>query len=235
MSEKLVIFDCDGVLIDGEPIVNRIFTQTLVGYGYPITEDECIRRFTGLNEHDCRKIVMQELGIYIPETYWEELKPVVFDAFRKGLPGLQHSLLAQLSSNNIARCVASNSSLSYLNEVLELTGQRQYFADDAIFSAEQVAKPKPAPDVFLHAARTMGYKPENCIVIEDSATGAKAALAAGMQVLLFVGASHARHDWYRNSLAEYNRPMCASSDELALGITHIMSAVAAMPAIAATP
>lgn len=223
MSEKLVIFDCDGVLIDGEPIVNKIFTKTLVGYGYPITEDECIRRFTGLNEQDCRNIVMQELGIYIPETYWEELKPVVFDAFRKGLPGLQHSLLDELSSNKIQRCVASNSSISYLHEVLELSDQRKYFADDAIFSAEQVAKPKPAPDLFLHAAHTMGYTPENCIVVEDSTTGAKAALAAGMQVLLFVGASHARHDWYRESLAVYNRPMCTSSDELCLRIQQFIS------------
>ena len=225
MSEKLVIFDCDGVLIDGEPIVNKIFTGVLVGYGYAITEDECIRRFTGLNEHDCRKIIMQELGISIPETYWEELKPVVFDAFRKGLPGLQHSLLAELMGNNIARCVASNSSIAYLHEVLELSNQRKYFADDAIFSAEQVAKPKPAPDLFLHAASTMGYTPEQCIVVEDSATGAKAALAAGMQVLLFVGATHARNDWYQKNLAVYNKPMCTSSEELALCIQSFIEAI----------
>lgn len=229
ISKKLVIFDCDGVLIDGEPIVNRIFTSTLLSYGYPITEEECIKRFTGLNEHDCRKIVMQELGIFIPENYWEELKPVVFDAFRAGLPGLQHSLLEVLDSCKIARCVASNSSVQYVTESLKITDQLKYFAEKTIFSADDVAKPKPAPDLFLYAASKMGFEPKDCIVVEDSPTGAKAAIAAGMQVLLFVGASHARHEWYRNNLTVYNKPLCTNSDELLACIQRFIDQTTALP------
>jgi beta-phosphoglucomutase-like phosphatase (HAD superfamily) len=96
-----------------------------------------------------------------------------------------------------------------------LTKQLHYFTDNSIFSAQQVQKAKPAPDLFLYAAHEMRVKPEDCIVIEDSSTGAKAAMAAGMQVMMFLGGTHANSDWYRNQISVHNKPMLSSCHELA--------------------
>ena len=105
---------------------------------------------------------------------------------------------------------------------LEFTKQSNYFSDQSIFTAQQVSKAKPAPDLFLFAAREMGVKPENCVVIEDSSTGAHAAIAAGMQVLMFLGGSHARFDWYRSRIALHDKPMLSTCEELSQAIQQLI-------------
>jgi HAD superfamily hydrolase (TIGR01509 family) len=223
MSEKLVIFDCDGVLVDSEFVASRVFAETLLGYGYSISLDECIRKFTGINEHICRQIIMQEAGIHIPADYWALQQPLLLKTYEMELAPLMQPVLETLDILNIPRCVASNSSKSYVVKCLELTKQLTYFSDESIFTFQQVSQPKPAPDVFLFAAQEMGIKPENCIVIEDSPAGVSAAMAAGMHVLIFLGGKHAHFNWYRNRMATYNKPILSTCSDLLTAIQQKIS------------
>lgn len=219
--KQLVIFDCDGVLVDSEFLANKVFSEILSQYGYSISFEECIRRFTGVDEHACRKILMEESGLNIPEDYWTKGQPALLKAFEMELCPLLKPLLEALDRQNIARCVASNSSKTHVSHCLSLTNQSSFFNELAIFTSQQVPRPKPAPDLFLFAAKEMGVKPENCIVIEDSSAGASAAIAAGMQVMMFLGGSHARFDWYRDKLAIHDVPMLSSCEELSDAILNL--------------
>lgn len=214
MSENLVIFDCDGVLVDSEFISNRVFSEAISAYGYPISTEESIRRFAGTNEHDCRQVIMKESGIDIPADYWALQHPNLMKAYETELTPLLQPVLEHLDLLKIPRCVASNSSRNYVVRSLEITKQIAYFTDRSIFTSQQVKKAKPAPDLFLFAASEMGVRPENCIVVEDSSTGAEAAIAAGMQVLMFLGGSHARFNWYRDKVAKHDKPMPSTCHEL---------------------
>lgn len=220
--EKLIIFDCDGVLIDSEIIANRVFAETLTSMGYPISTDDSIRRFTGLNEADCRQLVFDDSGIDLPEDYWTMLRPTLWSAYEKDLTSLMQPVLEELSALNVPRCIASNSAKHYILDCLHLSKQAQYFPEHAIFSAKQVDKPKPSPELFLFAAKQMGFAPEDCIVIEDSAIGARAAVAAGMSLLLFKGASHARSDWYHEKLKPFGSPILTSCHEVAEAIAALL-------------
>jgi HAD superfamily hydrolase (TIGR01509 family) len=218
MSENLVIFDCDGVLVNSEFIASRVFAEALSTYGYLISIEECIRRFTGINEHACRQMIMKESGINIPADYWALQQPVLLKAYETELTPLMQPVLEVLNTFKVSRCVASNSSRNYVVKCLELTKQIKYFADNSIFTSQQVSKAKPAPDLFLFAAKEMGVRPENCIVVEDSAAGADAAIAAGMHVLVFLGGYHAHFNWYRSQMAIYNKPMLSTCNELLYAI-----------------
>jgi len=218
MSDKLVIFDCDGVLVDSEFIANRIFSEALSGYGYPLSIEDCIKRFTGINEHICRQMIIDESGIDIPADYWELEQSNLVKAYEAELTALLQPVMELLDILKIPRCIASNGSRNHVVKCLELTNQREYFTDKSIFTAQQVAQPKPAPDLFLFAAREMGVKPENCLVIEDSSAGARAATAAGMKAFMFLGGRHARFDWYRDLIAIHNKPMLSTPYELAQAI-----------------
>jgi HAD superfamily hydrolase (TIGR01509 family) len=215
MQKKLIIFDCDGVLVDSEFVSNKVFCETLAKYGYQISLEESIKRFTGVTAENCRQEIIQESGIDIPEDYWIQAQPTLQIAYKNELIALMQPVLEILNILQIPRCVASNSSRKHVIQNLEFTQQLQYFTDSSIFSAQQVEKAKPAPDLFLFAAREMGVEPKDCIVIEDSAAGAQAATAAGMQVFMFLGGSHARFDWYRNQIALQNKPMLPNCNELA--------------------
>lgn len=218
MSIELIIFDCDGVLVDSEFVSSRIFSETLSFYGYPISTEECIKRFTGISEHACRQMIYEEKGLDLPEDYWSLAFPALQEAFKTELNSLMHPVLKVLEEQKIARCVASNSSKKHVMHCLEFTDQLKYFSESAIFTASQVKKPKPAPDLFLFAAKEMGVKPENCLVIEDSMIGAAAAHAAGMQVYLFLGGSHAQFEWYQTKIAACNQPMMPNIQALSHAI-----------------
>ena len=189
-----------------------------MGYGYPISIEECIKRFTGINEHTCRQLIIEESGINIPVDYWDLQQPFLMKAYERELTPLLQPVIELLDLLNIPKCVASNSPRNHVVKCLEFTNQIEYFSDQSIFTSQQVIKAKPAPDLFLLAAKEMGMHPENCIVIEDSSTGANAAIAAGMQVLMYLGGSHANFNWYRNQIATHGKPMLSTCGELSHAI-----------------
>lgn len=216
--KKLVIFDCDGVLVDSELIFCKFFSEALLQYGYSISLEECIRRFSGVDEYTCLKIIAKESGLNIPEDFWAVNLPNLFNVFEKELCPLLKSLLETLDNLSVARCIASNASKDYVKRCLSLTNQSTFFNEKAIFTSKQCLKPKPAPDLLLFAAQEMVVKPQNCIVVEDSVPGACAAIAAGMQVMIFLGGSHTRFEGYQDKLAIYDIPMFFSCEDLSQAI-----------------
>jgi HAD superfamily hydrolase (TIGR01509 family) len=216
--KKLIIFDCDGVLVDSEFISSKFFSEVLLQYGYSISLEECIQRFTGIDEHACRKIIAEELGLNIPEDYWALNQLNLFNKFENELCPLLTSLLETLDKLSVTRCIASNSSKQYVQRCLALTNQSKFFNENAIFTSNQVLRPKPAPDLLWFAAKEMVVKPQDCIVIEDSVAGACAAIAAGMQVMMFLGGRHTGFKWYQDKLAIYDVPMFFSCEDLTRSI-----------------
>ena len=190
MTFELVIFDCDGVLVDSEPIAIRVDAVVLERLGWPLSEAEIIERFVGRpHEHMVSEIEAQ-LGAPLPGGWEQEYLPMYEAAFTAELAPvdgiadvLDHLARAHPS---LPTCVASSSSHRSIRRSLDLTGLRHHFGE-RIYSVEDVALGKPAPDVFLHAAAQMGHDPSVCAVVEDSAHGATAGRAAGMRVFGFGG------------------------------------------------
>lgn len=218
--KQLIIFDCDGVLVDSEYLLNKVFAKALLNYGYQISIEDSIKRFTGVHQHTCREILMEEIQLDIPHDYWEREQANLSKTFSLELTALLNPLLEMLDELQIPKCVASNSAPHHVLQCLELTQTLKYFNKDAIFTSVQVSKPKPAPDLFLFAAKNMGVQPENCIVVEDSLAGAQAAAAAGMKVMMFLGGSHARFDWYKDQFSLHDVPLLSSCEELSHAIKN---------------
>ena len=188
---SLVIFDCDGVLIDSEAIFCAVDAEALTGLGYPTAPRDIARRFAGVPHRVAWDTISAEIG-YTQPVRWvddilaecerrieEELQPIAGAA----------RLLADLSAAGSAFCVASSTGLASLRRNLERCDLLAML-DPNVFSVTQVRRPKPAPDVFLHAAAQMGADPGECLVIEDSVAGVTAARRAGMQALGFLGGGH---------------------------------------------
>lgn len=215
MMNKLVIFDCDGVLVDSEIIANRIDAEALTSIGYKISTEESIRRFTGINAKTVREIILNESGQDIPLDYLSSQQSIVLKAFEMELLPLMKPILELIEDMKINRCVASSSPRSRVIRCLELTDQIMFFKDQSIFTSQQVLKGKPAPDLFLFAASQMKCHPGNCIVIEDSFAGIEAAIAADMKVIGFLGGSHANFDWYQERIEKYDVPIAKNCEDLA--------------------
>lgn len=184
----LIIFDCDGVLVDSEPLATRALRDVLVAAGVPAT-DAMIARCFGMKQADILANVARDTGTAVPAEVADLLWPAtrrVFEAELKPMPGVTRFLEAMGSGR---RCVASSSSPERIRASLALTGLTGFFGDD-VFSSRQVARGKPAPDLFLFAAERMGVDPERAVVIEDSVYGVMGARAAGMRALGFVGGGH---------------------------------------------
>ncbi len=152
------------------------------------------------------------------------LQPALKKAYETELTALLHPVLEILDSLGIPRCVASNSPRSHVVDCLEHTAQLKFFNDATIFTSQQVPRAKPAPDLFLFAAKEMGFDPKDCVVVEDSSTGANAAIAAGMQVLMYVGGSHAHFEWYRSKISVHGKPIMTNCDELSHAIKQVIEA-----------
>jgi len=183
----LIIFDCDGVLVDSEVLSCRCLSKVLAGYGIDVSLDQALdlflgRSMTAVIEH------YQALGRSIPEQFSTELKAGVRDAFTSGLCPIE-GVSSVLKSLRIPYCVASSSDVDRVSLSLSLTGLAAHF-DSRLFSSQMVKRGKPAPDLFLYAAERMQANPRRTLVIEDSISGVMAAKAAGMTVWGFVGGSH---------------------------------------------
>jgi HAD superfamily hydrolase (TIGR01509 family) len=182
---ELVIFDCDGVLVDSEPISIRIDVEMFAELGMTVSEQEVIERFVGRSPEELARAVEEQLG-HPPPDRWEQrgerrLRRAL-EAELQPVPGIREAL----ERISLPVCVASSSPPDRLRFKLELTGLYERFAG-RIFSATEVANGKPAPDLFLHAAHEMGADPAKCVVVEDSRYGVQAARAAGMDVLGYAG------------------------------------------------
>ncbi len=184
----LIIFDCDGVLVDSEIIANRVLAAHLSRFGYPLTAAESRARFLGRTIPDVIAMV-RDAGIDLPDDFAATLRARDIEAFKKDLkpvPGIAETLT---HLQNIKKCVASSGSPDKIKRNLQITGLIQHF-DGRMFSAVDVDKPKPAPDLFLLAASRMNALPASCIVVEDTALGIEAAKRAGMRAIAYIGASH---------------------------------------------
>jgi len=184
----LVIFDCDGVLVDSEVISCRAHAETLTRHGFPITEEQVLERFLGRSMRQSIREVEAELGSRLPDDFHAQVYAEIFRLFAISLRATPHihEALARIS---VPACVASSGPPEKISTSLNHVGLYDRFAPN-IFSAVQVRNGKPAPDLFLFAAEQMQAAPARCLVIEDSLAGIDGALAAGMTVLGFHGGSH---------------------------------------------
>ena len=184
----VLIFDCDGVLIDSEILICRLAAEEMTRFGYAITTSEVIRRFAGRPEGEMKEEILRDWGRPVPENYSERINTLTVEAYAtelKIMPGM-HEALEKIT---LPVCVASSSYPSKLRLGLETVGLYDRFAPN-IISGTLVARGKPEPDVFLFAAGWMKTSPRNCLVVEDSVPGVRSAIRAGMQVLGFTGGTH---------------------------------------------
>jgi HAD superfamily hydrolase (TIGR01509 family) len=191
---QLVIFDCDGVLVDSEPISNDVLAKSLTAQGLPTTLPQARREYQGLLMSEIVQRAQERLGRALPDDWQAQFERDRAQAFHRELRPVTGAVEAieRVNRAGIAVCVASQGKLAKTRLTLGITGLRELFADGALFSAHDVPRGKPHPDLFLHAAATMGAQPGNCTVIEDTPSGVSAAVAAGMRVLGFAADSSAR-------------------------------------------
>jgi HAD superfamily hydrolase (TIGR01509 family) len=188
----LIIFDCDGVLIDSELIGCGVDASELTRAGIPITAEELLARFAGTTSREMYAVLEAEHGVRLPDTFARLVRERADAAFARALKPVP-GVLEMLDRLQLPHCVASSSTMRRLGITLGLTDLWDRFAPH-IYSAEAVPRGKPAPDLFLHVAASMKVGPERCLVIEDSVNGVRAAVAAGMHAFGFTGASHCPPD-----------------------------------------
>ncbi|QDW41728.1 HAD family hydrolase [Bradyrhizobium sp. KBS0727] len=188
----LVIFDCDGVLVDSEVISCRAHAETLTRHGYPITPEQVFDRFLGQSMRKATLEIEAEIGRRLPDDFHTQVYAEIFRLFAASLQATPH-IDAALAAIAVPVCVASSGPPEKISTSLNHVGLYDRFAPH-IFSAVQVSNGKPAPDLFLFAAEQMQASPARCLVIEDSVAGVVAGCAAGMTVFGFHGGSHCRPD-----------------------------------------
>ena len=189
MRWDLVIFDCDGVLIDSELLSVRADRECLAECGIALSVEEVLERYTGISFAGMVADLEERHGP-LPADFADRHRTRLWPLFEKELQAIP-GVTAILDSLTCKICVASSGRPERLKHALSLVGLYDRFQPN-IFSATEVRRGKPAPDLFLYAAERMGVMPERCVVIEDSMPGVTAAVAAGMGVIGFVGASHCR-------------------------------------------
>lgn len=179
-QHKLIIFDCDGVLVDSERITNEVFVEMLNELGLPLTLEDMFEQFVGHSMSQCLEKISGMLGKPPPPEFLPSFRARTTAALESQLmpiPGIE----AALDEIALPYCVASSGDHAKMRTTLGITGLLPRFAG-TLFSVTEVAHPKPAPDVFLYAAQQCGATPIDCVVIEDTPTGVKAGVAAGMTV-----------------------------------------------------
>ncbi|MEI9417938.1 HAD family hydrolase [Mesorhizobium sp. Cs1321R2N1] len=185
---RLIIFDCDGVLVDSEPLAAKAYERVYDKHGMPGVHGGIIAQCVGMKQADIIVRIKELTGHQFPATadgdIWAETK-ALFSQELKPTPGIT----AFLETLEGGSCVASSSSVERINHSLAITGLARFFGD-AIYSSSMVKNGKPAPDIFLFAAAKMGANPADCIVIEDSPFGIQGAVAAGMTAVGYTGGGH---------------------------------------------
>ena len=188
-GDPVVIFDCNGVLVDSEPLATATVSEEFMRAGFALTPDIVARYFTGRRQADMFAEVEIAAGRKLPADFAATVANATLRRFRAELRATKHATYA-LSWLRGPKCVASSSTLDRIRVSLESTDLIRFF-EPYLFSASEVKNGKPSPDLFLHAAGKMRVQPSECIVVEDSAVGVAAGVAAGMTVIGFIGGSHA--------------------------------------------
>lgn len=183
MNYELIIFDCDGVLVDSEKIANYVFAEEARKLGATITNEEALETFAGTSLKFCMDYVENQIGKPLPSDFEARYRKKSFEAFKRDLKPVE-GIEKVIKNLKIPFCVASNGPKKKVEFNLTNTGLYPYF-EGKIFSAYEVKKWKPDPTLFLTAAQFFNANPQNCLVVEDSLSGVKAALNAGMNVLGF--------------------------------------------------
>ena len=193
MRYDLVIFDNDGVLVDSEPISNRLLAAYLTELGHPTTYEDSIRDYMGSAMHRVHDLVLERTGQRLPDDFDDVFHARVFAAFERELKPVAGvvDVLEKLTADEVPYCVASSGSHERIRVGHRTTGLDRWFDDARIFSSQDVGRGKPAPDLFLYAAERLGVTPEKCVVVEDSPLGVQAAVAAGMGVYGFTAMTQA--------------------------------------------
>ncbi len=189
-APSLIIFDCDGVLVDSEIIAAEVDAALLTEAGYPISAEDMAERFAGLTWQDILLSVEREAGIPLSASLLDKSEKLLDERLKNEVQAVE-DIVEVVSALKLPKCICSNSSSERLKLMLERVGLYELFAPH-IFSAKEVGakKTKPAPDVFLYAAQQFGVDPKDAIVIEDSVHGIHGARAAGMRVIGFTGGAH---------------------------------------------
>ncbi len=204
MSVTLTIFDCDGVLVDTERPANRVLVEMLSEAGLEMALDACMARFVGKSMTSVQAEVEAEIGSPLPDDWSEAVRARTIDALQRvgveAIPGIR-AVIERHRAAGRAYCVASSGKVEKMHVTLGTAGLLPPMRD-VLFSATMVARGKPAPDLFLHAAAAMGHPPEHCVVVEDSLPGVQAAKTAGMRVCAYAAAPYVDADHYRAPGAE---------------------------------
>jgi HAD superfamily hydrolase (TIGR01509 family) len=188
----MIIFDCNGVLVDSEPIATAVASEAFQRVGINMTPEMVERYFIGRRPADMFAEVEKAAGVTLPPKFASVLSAATLVRLSQDVRAIPHAAHA-LSWLRGPKCVASSSGLDRVRVSLEATELSRFFGGN-LFSANDVAEGKPAPDLFLHVARQTGNRPQDCVVVEDSPAGVTAAVAAGMTAIGFVGGSHAAED-----------------------------------------
>lgn len=186
MNFDLIIFDCDGVLVNSEVISNELLRSALARHGLEMTLDQVIETYVGRSMVSVVEISNKLLGRNLPDDFLDILQAETFKAFEERLKPVDgvRDVLIELQKQNIDFCVASSGTFEKMDVTLGLTGLKDFF-DKRIYNTSQVKRGKPYPDLFLYAAEQMNVEPARCLVIEDSLPGVQAAVAAGMEVMAY--------------------------------------------------
>lgn len=215
MSIKKVIFDCDGVLIDSEIVAAEVVTKSLEDLGTSIHIEDYLRNHSGKTFRD----IIVQLNIKLPysiETFISNAEQLVYEDIRP-IQGIK----SVLNSINLPKAVVSNSHLEQVRKSIESTDIAHHF-EERCFSASMVKEPKPSPMVYQLAADTLSVRPEECLVVEDSKSGVKAAVAANMNVIGFCGGSHILNDHDKTLLSLGAKETAMNTQELITIINQFM-------------
>jgi HAD superfamily hydrolase (TIGR01509 family) len=192
---KLVIFDCDGILVDTENLANRRLAEWLAAAGYPTSFEYCRKNFSGRSMLSVQKEIEERTEARLGADFVDRWNAGLPDLFSHGVEAVPYvrEFIEAVRAAGIPYCVATSARISKMHITLGQTGLLPLF-EHAMFSSTMVGRGKPFPDLFLHAAKTMGFAPTDCIVIEDSVAGTQAGIAAGMRVFSYHGDPYSDRD-----------------------------------------
>ena len=215
-AKTLVIWDCDGCLVDSEALLKTAEMEALHAAGLTeVTIDDCNRLFSGFAPEAGEANFLEAFGKPVPENFFRDQIEGSAELFRRRLTPLTAGTVLALHAAGVRQVVASGSPRDRVLVCLEVAGIDHIFRPDQVFTREDVpGRGKPRPDIFLLAAEKEGVAPSDCVVVEDSTSGVRAAQAAEMEVVGYVGGGHAQADWYREKLMAFEVPLTYTDEEL---------------------